>query len=610
MLIFMIIIQFNGFMHLRDRDRFNKTLFTTESTETGAATAMTIGPRGGSTDSWEKKMTDSSGTEIKFQGITMDAVLVNNSEYKVQDWELTVNITQDCYINNGWCGVFEIYQTDANGRETVQELDLRNFNIADVKLENIYDGDILIRLRAGDKLVYHPSAADHENEIAAGGSMTVGMIFYYLDSLELNDYRIDYHYHKPYLGGAELYIYIIAMTIWCALLIAYIVAIWAYNNAQKTMELQKSSISAISEIYNAVYIIDLYAGDVTTIREEDKYVRNRSKKSDAGAEMRDMVHRFCHEDYEESMLKFVDLDTLPKRLDVKESIRKEYLGKNGNWYEMRFFEMGRDADRTLNKAICSVQDINAEKEEMKQLQLQAEDAARDHQIKGAYMVQEIKGLNECMERAAAAACVITEKSGSEELKELSRDQLKRLDCLTKRMGGFVKCAEHIRGEYVPEFKEYSLKELLGYVIDVTEPERRESGLELKTNINDRLHDRLKGDVESISQILVSLLMNAAEYGRKVGGEIDLTVFGKELEGSLHLLISVKNIGGNADRQAAAEEAAVSGSEEMKMDVTDMEGSLAIIGRMLSIMGSELKTANGIGEERECYFEIEQTKAGG
>lgn len=96
----------------------------------------------------------------------MDGTLYNNTDDAIASWVATINVQGDCFINNAWTGTVEIHQHVGTDKEKTQTLDLRDYNLADVKLDYLYDGDLLIPLQKGDRIVYYP----FEKRRANGGS--------------------------------------------------------------------------------------------------------------------------------------------------------------------------------------------------------------------------------------------------------------------------------------------------------------------------------------------------------------------------------------------------------------------------------------------------------
>lgn len=180
---------------------FNTQERTYTVSDPGKYLNMTITPRGGASDQWIKTLPNRTLS----YGTIYRGVLSNESALRVSDWTMRINIHENCYINNAWCGVLEIHQNTEEG-EKVQTLDLRNFSVNDVTLNYIQDGpDTLINLTDGDYIIYYPSATDHEfpiegtpEDAAETSSREIGLIIYafHQDATVYDDITISYHLHQ------------------------------------------------------------------------------------------------------------------------------------------------------------------------------------------------------------------------------------------------------------------------------------------------------------------------------------------------------------------------------------------------------------------------------
>jgi hypothetical protein len=99
---------------------------------------------------------------------------------------------------------------------------------------------------------------------------------------------------------------------------------------------------------------------------------------------------------------------------------------------------------------------------------------------------------------------------------------------------------------------------------------------------------LIGDRDKMLMAVSCMLLDSV---RQTGsGSIKLSVFGKETDGTEHLLVSVKDTGDGKGGEA-------------------MTGlGINIASEILSVMGSELKTIREEGSGSELYFEIDQETA--
>ncbi len=200
-LIFVLFI-----MHAIDVRNFNQEwkVITSESATTQIL--VDIHPRGGATDTWLKTDT---GLGTSLNAKIYEMVVTNNAHTFVNDWNLRININETCYLSNGWCGTFEIHQFGADGKESVQTLDLRDFDYRDIELKYYRaDQDLLIPLTPGDYMIYHPDASGISGEVPIKGTadfsgMSVcGIIMYSVSGdVDLQHYELSYQLDRSVWEG-------------------------------------------------------------------------------------------------------------------------------------------------------------------------------------------------------------------------------------------------------------------------------------------------------------------------------------------------------------------------------------------------------------------------
>ena len=298
-------------IHLESLIGFNRHIFRVHGNDSSRNVQMEINSRADSTSTWLKrdfKLDD--GRVVDLTGQTIDGTLRNQSQDAIKDWELQINITGDCYINQAWNGEVEIHQFVGTENEKVQRLNLQNYQLEDVAFEKFYDGDLLIRLQKGDYVIYYPNAGFSEMPIAGGSDVKIGVIFYFLDELDLSDYDLQFHFHRRFTQGITFYIFVALVVLWLLSVIIAVSGMLAYRRAVKEMELRKSGIFSMSDIYDAIYIIRLATGEMTPVSVDERIERERPKDQTAKVLLTDMVNRDAEEKYRERILAFVDTDTL------------------------------------------------------------------------------------------------------------------------------------------------------------------------------------------------------------------------------------------------------------------------------------------------------------
>lgn len=204
--------------------------------------AVTIKPRGGSTDTWikrvEKKNKNGTTQELQYAGCIYDIMIVNQTDVMVTDWMLKVLVSQDGFLNNAWCGTLEIHQYNDTG-ELVQTLDLRKCieQKEEILLEHeIAGGDLMIPVKQGDYFIYHPSVADKEDIIEKSNPDTgeykdkrVDFIAYHeikngnMPEVDFQNAVLVYRLHKDITKLPAFYILLGLFGIWCVCVVVMII---------------------------------------------------------------------------------------------------------------------------------------------------------------------------------------------------------------------------------------------------------------------------------------------------------------------------------------------------------------------------------------------------
>ncbi len=260
LIIFLIAILLNFYIYVDKTTKFNKRLNVFRSSHKQTDVILRVSPRMGESGSWLKRGVVIDGKTVDLKGTIYDITLNNYTDAKISDWNLKINIMQDCYINNAWCGTVEIHQNVASGQGKVQTLDMRKLSDVNIELENFIETqDMMIPLHKGDYLIYHPGINQNEMPVfafnGAPGSATVGMIFYYSDSLSLNNFELSYFLQKKIMQGLEYDLFRIFLVLWIILVISLHVYIFANRKNEKELrskvEMLEESLDLISHFVDA-----------------------------------------------------------------------------------------------------------------------------------------------------------------------------------------------------------------------------------------------------------------------------------------------------------------------------------------------------------------------
>ena len=573
-------------IHIETLVRFNRHEMHAHGNEGSGAVQMEIDARADSTSTWLKRdfqMDD--GRTVDLTGQTIDGTLRNGSRDTIHDWELRINIAGDCYINQAWNGEVEIHQFAGTDREKVQRMNLQNYKLEDVTFEYRYDGDLLIPLQQGDYVLYYPSVRFGEMPIDGGDDAKIGVIFYYLDQLDLSDYDLVYHFHRSFVEGITFYAFVLLTVLWMLGMTLHGASLLAYRRAIKEMELRKSGIFSMSDIYDLIYIIHLPTGEMTPVSVDEKVERERPKNQSAKELLTGMIRRDVDEKYRDRMLEFVDTDTLADRLKDRNSVVIEFRSLQYGWCALRFCAMDRIEGKPLENVVFAVQNINEEKKEQEAIIHQIEEAGSITEAKAAFVDNIADDIQRPLQGLVELNDKILAESRDDTVKGYARSAHSVASRLLTLMEGMTDGFAIESGTAQPALAAYSLRQLLIDTLHTILPQAEESGVAVALDAAETLPDQLEGDPRMLREVLVNLISGC--LSRTVGGELQLAIYAKPLDERIHLLFSVRVL-----------------SDAANVHET---GSLSteIVSALLTGMGSALKTVRSPAGRSEVYFEIEQ-----
>lgn len=189
-----------------------------------------------------------------------------------------------------------------------------------MKLNYRYDGDLLIPLQKGDYVVYYPNEHNNEIPVRSGDKLTIGMIFYHLDELDLSDYDLMVHFHRGFTQGWSFIAFMVTVGLWVIASVMHGTSVYLFRNERKQMELRRSGLSYMSELYEAIYVINLPTGEVAPVS-PGKYIEElREKYTGAKELLYNAVVNDADKQYLDAALAFVDSDTMAERLKGRKSM--------------------------------------------------------------------------------------------------------------------------------------------------------------------------------------------------------------------------------------------------------------------------------------------------
>lgn len=584
-------------VHLVSLDLFNKRENVVHGNDATSVSYMEIDARKDSTSTWVKRDYDLFGEKVNITGATIDGELHNTSSDTISNWTLRLNIQGDCLINQAWNGEVEIHQYVGTADETVQRMNLQNYNLDDVKLDHLYDGDLLIPLKAGDYVIYYPSEKFKEMPLAGNDSIKIGVIFYYLNALDLSDYDLTFQYHRAFYQGPTFLVFVLLAVLSFVFVLMYIVSDVTYKRAQNELELRKSGLSWLSGMYIAVYLMDLTTGDMTPISVGERGERERPW--DAGAKSYlDRIVADSEEPYRDLVAEFTDITTLPRRMADRGSVLCEFESKTFGWSKMRFFAMDFVKGQKPERAICTVQDINEEKRELDRVEKRVKRAESEGKAKYALLADISQEVRAPLSEIVGLGERIAAESDDEAIRAYARELCGSGDELLMFVDEILDYSGLEAGRIRLSPVDYSLKTVIKETSEQARMMLEKRGLSFDLDVSPSLPSWLSGDSLRLKQVVCEIVISASDAIES--GNVRLSVFGKVSDGKAHMLISVR-----ATESGDGEGSAARGLSGQSAFDDGAGARMSLVSGLLELMGSELKVVQSNDDWHECYFEIDQ-----
>ncbi len=562
---------------------FNNTERTISYQEEGDV-SFVIGPRFG--ESWLKRDVVIDDTLCTLTGTTFDLTFTNATDYTVDDWKIRIDIGCQCFVNQNWCGSLEIHQF-RNDVETTQTLALKSDMSAmldSIKLDYYMLGqDLLIRLEEGDYLVYIPDSATELPVNPAGNepsTVTCGIIFYYLTNSPVETATANYTFNRTFMQGDAANYLIAAMIIWGIGAIAGIIVFVSYSVIKKHLELKLSGMSAMNGLFDYIFTVDLKTCNTFM-------VSSIEDTSEAGSEEYDIFERIITDTeplYKETLLEFLNLDTVENRLITNDSLVYEFKSSEKGWCSIRFLPLERNRVGQLEKVLFTVRLINDEHEQLEKSKKNIEEIAKENAFKNEYLVTTSNQLTEVAKNITAGSSHLLTENLSEENKVTVHNIITGANIIDATLNLTRDYVEALDGTLHDISCNYTIKQLVVELEELVFPFKAKKAFEFKTDVLADDLQTLKGDYLRIKAVLLNLYKYIIM--RSDNATITLGVYGKADGDTIHLLYSLKIIGT---------------CPSISEDATEFK----VGNKVLEIMGSSLKTVSVDGNLSDIHFSLDQ-----
>lgn len=162
------------------------------------------------------------------------------------------------------------------------------------------------------------------------------------------------------------------------------------TNARKSAEENentKMALDTLSESFAAIIMLDLVNKKETVIKASPLITKLLDSKADPRDSLVSVFEKIAVPEHVDELKEFVDLDTLPERMEGKRSISKQYCSEGIGWSKASFIAAKRDEARDLTKVMIAVSSID----EVKKREIEYEEAlSRAYDSENAVFAELVK----------------------------------------------------------------------------------------------------------------------------------------------------------------------------------------------------------------------------
>lgn len=151
------------------------------------------------------------------------------------------------------------------------------------------------------------------------------------------------------------------------------------------VKLNNEIISAISKTYSSIFRIDLKKDYFEEISSDDEVHKLTGNNGCASEKLYKICNTLVAREYRPTLRKFLNLKTLPERLESEESVVAEVRMCDGNWNRFRFIAKKRNASGEVTHVLCTVRSFTEAKRRELNLYYEAEAAKREADLKTKFL---------------------------------------------------------------------------------------------------------------------------------------------------------------------------------------------------------------------------------
>lgn len=307
-------------------------------------------------------------------------------------------------------------------------------------------------------------------------------------------------------------------------------------------------INALGHVYSSISLVNLKTEEIEILKSSENMKPDQKGDVLSKAHQEELIRQVIAEPFQEAYWKFVDISTVAKRLEERETLSFTARTVDERWMTMIIVPQGYDKDGKLCTVLVANRDVTEEKEReiaqdrnLRNALAAAEHANRAKTVFLNNMSHDIRTpMNAVIGFTALATAHIDNK-------ELVLDYLKKIHIsgqhLLSLINDVLDMSRIENGSVRIEYTVVHLPDILHDLKTIIQESVHSKQQELYIDTQDVLHEDIITDKLRLTQVLLNISSNAVKF-TPVGGTVNIRVSEKPCrrDGCTTVVFSVKDNG--------------------------------------------------------------------
>ena len=307
-------------------------------------------------------------------------------------------------------------------------------------------------------------------------------------------------------------------------------------------------INALGHAYSSISLVNLKTEEIEILKSSENMKPDQKGDMLSKAHQEELIRQVIAEPFQEAYWKFVDISTVAKRLEGRETLSFTARTVDERWMTMIIVPQGYDEDGKLCTVLVANRDVTEEKEReiaqdknLRNALVAAEHANRAKTVFLNNMSHDIRTpMNAVIGFTALATTHIDNK-------ELVLDYLKKIHIsgqhLLSLINDVLDMSRIENGSVRIEYTVVHLPDILHDLKTIIQESVHSKQQELYIDTQDLLHEDIITDKLRLTQVLLNISSNAVKF-TSVGGTVNIRVSEKSCrkDGCTTVVFSVKDNG--------------------------------------------------------------------